>query len=105
MIPAAEVFKQAHRLGVGDLVVEKDYVLSWLLEWGDVDLSFLPSSFGAKCRHKGQEPDRLDEVLARKEATFDKLWASRLAVQIPELPHLNEVMRVVRRHLRGLELM
>jgi len=80
------------------------YDIYWLFEWGDVDLSFLPSNFGAKCRHKGQEPDQLDEILTRKEATFDKLWASRLAVQVPELPHLNEVMRVVRRHLRNLEL-
>lgn len=31
MISSAEVAKLAHRLRVGDRVIEKDYVLSWLL--------------------------------------------------------------------------
>lgn len=31
MISPAEIAKLAHRLGVGDRVIEKDYVLSWLL--------------------------------------------------------------------------
>jgi hypothetical protein len=31
MIPTAEISRLAHRLGVGDRVIEKDYVLSWLL--------------------------------------------------------------------------
>ena len=80
------------------------YDVYWLFEWGNVDLSFLPSAFAAKCRHKGQDPTQLDEVLAGKQGTFDRLWASRLAVQVPDLPHLTEVLRTVRRHLRGLGL-
>ena len=31
MISTAELAKLAHRLGVSDRVIEKDYVLSWLL--------------------------------------------------------------------------
>jgi hypothetical protein len=31
MIPSAELARLAYRLGVGDRVIEKDYVLSWLL--------------------------------------------------------------------------
>jgi len=31
MIPQAEVFRLAHRFGVGERVIEKDYVLSWVL--------------------------------------------------------------------------
>ena len=31
MIPQAEVFRLAHRYGVGERVIEKDYVLSWVL--------------------------------------------------------------------------
>jgi len=31
MIPQDEVFKLAHRAGVGERVIEKDYVLSWVL--------------------------------------------------------------------------
>jgi len=80
------------------------YDVYWLFEWGDVDLTFLATSFADKCEHKGQDPTRLHQVLTAKEGTFDRLWASRLAVQVTELPHLNEVLRVVRRHVRDLEL-
>jgi predicted nucleotidyltransferase component of viral defense system len=76
------------------------YDVYWLFERRDVDLTFLPTNF-AKCQHKGQNPDRLDEVLTGKARAFDKLWGSRLAVQVPDLPHLNEVLRAVRRHLQG----
>ena len=31
MISTAEIARTAHRTGVGDRVIEKDYVLSWLL--------------------------------------------------------------------------
>ena len=80
------------------------YDVYWLFEWGDVNLSFLPANFAAKCQHKGQDPTQLGEVLRGKAGTFDKLWASRLAVQVTDLPHLNEVLRAVRRHLRSLGL-
>jgi hypothetical protein len=69
-----------------------------------VDLEFLPADFAAKCRHKGQDPENLDKVLTGKAGTFEKLWASRMAVQVPDLAHLQEILRTVRRHLRGLEL-
>jgi len=91
MISIAEISKLAHRV-------------YWLFEWGDVDLSFLTADFAAKCRHKGQDPRRFDKMLAGKARAFDKLWASRLAVQVLDLPHLNEILRAVRRHLRGLGL-
>ena len=80
------------------------YDVYWLFEWSDVDLEFLPANFAAKCRHKGQDPDRLSEALTDKEETIERLWASRLAVQVSDLPYLNEVLRAVRRHLRGLGL-
>jgi len=80
------------------------YDVYWLFEWGDVDLEFLPADFAAKCGHKGQDPKRLDEVLAGKVETFEKLWASRMAVQVPDLAHLQEILRAVRRHLRDLNL-
>ena len=31
MIPPAEISKLAHRLGLGDKTIEKDYVLTWVL--------------------------------------------------------------------------
>ena len=32
MIPPAEISKLAHRLGLGDKTIEKDYVLTWILQ-------------------------------------------------------------------------
>lgn len=80
------------------------YDVYWLLEQGDVDLVFVPATFATKCQHKGQDPARMAEALTKKERIFARLWDTRLAVQVSDLPHLNEVMRVVRRHLRGLGL-
>lgn len=79
------------------------YDIYQLFQWGDVDLSFLPHNFAVKCQHKGQNPARLAE-LDDKAGTFEKLWASRLAVQVAELPHLDEILRVVKRYLRSLDM-
>jgi len=75
-----------------------------LLQRGDVDLGFLPANFAAKCRHKGLDPDRLEQVLASRAQTLERLWTTRLAVQVVDLPHLSEVLRAVRQHLRGMGL-
>lgn len=80
------------------------YDVHCLFEWRNVDLTFLPSKFADKCEHKGQDPRRLDEILKRKATTFDKLWVSRLAEQVTDLPELNDVLRAVRRHVRSLGL-
>jgi len=80
------------------------YDVYWLLECGQVDLETLPAGFAAKCRHKGQDPERLRQVLEARETTFARLWKSRLAMQVQDLPHLNEVLRSVHRHLRLLGL-
>jgi predicted nucleotidyltransferase component of viral defense system len=80
------------------------YDVYCLFEEGDVDLTFLPAHFAAKCQHKRQEPTQLGQVLKDKTETFSKLWESRLAVQIPDLPDSNEILRKVRRHLRGVGL-
>ncbi len=75
-----------------------------LFEQGDVDSSLLPEGFAAKSKHKGQNPSGLDRALINKAETFERLWTSRLAVQVQDLPHSNDVLRTVRRHLRGLGL-
>lgn len=77
------------------------YDVYWLFEEGDMDLTFLPANFATKCRHKGHDPNRFDEILTGKVRAFDKLWTSRLAVQVLDLPHLSGILRTVRRHLRG----
>lgn len=80
------------------------YDIYWLLEEGDVELTFMTANFAAKCRHKGLNPLRFGEALAGKEKVFGKLWNTRLAVQVQDLPFLDEVLRKVRRHLRSLGL-
>lgn len=80
------------------------YDVYCLFEFDDADLSLLAGSFAAKCRHKGHDPTQLGVVLASKTLTFEKLWMPRLAVQVVQLPRLNDVLRIVRRHLRGLDL-
>jgi predicted nucleotidyltransferase component of viral defense system len=75
-----------------------------LFERGDVDLDFLPANFASKCKHKGQDPTQLANALAGKARNFKKLWAARLAIQVADLPELDEVLRVVRQHLRALAL-
>ena len=75
-----------------------------LFEQGDLDLQLVPEGFAAKSKHKGQNPSGLDRALTNKAETFERLWKSRLAVQVQDLPHSNDVLRTVRRHLRGLGL-
>lgn len=75
-----------------------------LFKQGDVDLSFVPTNFAAKCQHKDQDPTQLAQVLTGKARIFDRLWTSRLAMQVTDLPDLNEVLRLVRQHLRRLGL-
>ncbi len=75
-----------------------------LFEQGNLDLGLLPEGFAAKSRHKGQNPSGLDKALINKAETFERLWQSRLAVQVQDLPHSNDVLRTVRRHLRGMGL-
>ncbi len=42
----------------------------------------------------------LGSVLTRKQETFRRLWESRLQGQMPDLPHLDGVMRETNRWLR-----
>jgi len=49
MISTAEVARLAHRLGVGDRVIEKDYVLSWLL------VAIADSDLRGKLAFKGRD--------------------------------------------------
>jgi len=55
---------------------------------------------GAKMAHKGLDPAALGDVLARKQSTFSRLWGPRLRGQVPELPHLDAVVRETGRWLR-----
>lgn len=75
-----------------------------LLETSTIDLVLLSHDFVAKAKHKGHRAVRLRETLEAKASKFESQWDKRLAHQIQGLPHFEEVMRAVRRHVRQLEL-
>ncbi|MGB9299197.1 MAG: nucleotidyl transferase AbiEii/AbiGii toxin family protein [Anaerolineae bacterium] len=80
------------------------YDVWWLLEMGGVDTAQATQDFLRKAVHKGHDPSRLYDVLEKKESVFGRQWGTRLSQQVRDLPHFEEVMRAVRRHLRQLEL-
>jgi hypothetical protein len=55
---------------------------------------------GEKMAHKGLDLAALGNVLARKQSTFARLWEPRLRGQMPDLPHLDTVIRETDRWLR-----
>jgi predicted nucleotidyltransferase component of viral defense system len=80
------------------------YDVYYLFESGDLDTTFLPDYFRRKCDHKGYDPSRIHTVFIEKQPAFGRLWKASLAHQVRELPHFEEVVRAVRRHVRQLEL-
>jgi hypothetical protein len=65
-----------------------------------VDLEAVSFRLGEKMAHKGLSPVALEDVLLRKRDTFDRLWEPRLHGQMPDLPHLDTVIRETNRWLR-----
>jgi predicted nucleotidyltransferase component of viral defense system len=80
------------------------YDVWWLLKMSGVDPALVTHDFLRKAEHKGHEPARLDDALEMKESVFARQWGTRLSQQVRDLPHFDEVMRAVRRHVRQLEL-
>ena len=70
MISSAEVARLSHRLGVGDRVIEKDYVLSWLLiAIAESNLRDDLAFKGGTALKRAYYPDyRFSEDLVRHEA-------------------------------------
>jgi predicted nucleotidyltransferase component of viral defense system len=75
----------------------------WLLESQTLHPVVLTHDFVAKAEHKGHDPAQLDAVLGSKESRFSSQWETRLSQQVTNLPHFDEVMRAVRRHVRQLQ--
>jgi len=73
-----------------------------LFKSGEVDQAFLWNDFAAKCEHKRRDPTGLHQALDHKAARLEKQWETRLAQQVTDLPHFDEVMRTVQRHVRRL---
>ena len=80
------------------------YDLWYLTEMENVDLSTLIPEITAKLEFRGRGLDGIVEELGKKEARLKKLWQIRLANQMAELPHFEEVFRSVQRTFRGANL-
>lgn len=68
----------------------------------DQSLDFLaiPNALIEKAKFKGVDPNRLLQVLEKKKPILERMWKTRLAYQVKDLPHLEEVLRNLRRNLK-----
>ena len=78
------------------------YDIHYLLTHQLVDFETVSIHFNDKMEHKGLNPAHLDNVLERKSATLSRLWEPRLQGQMPDLPHIEAVIRETDRWLRQL---
>ncbi len=76
------------------------YDIHYMLAHHLVDAEVVSFRLGEKMAHKGVDPTALGDALARKQDTFRRLWEPRLRGQIPDLPHLDTVIRETNRWLR-----
>jgi len=131
MIVPAEIQQKAREAGVRDTQMEKDYVLSWILQGvahheqlrtvlvfkgGTVlkkfyfedyrfseDLEFLLPEFSQKCKHKGLQSADFEDALQKRLPLYQARWTGSISDQIQELPEFEQVEREVQRHFRSIE--
>ena len=77
------------------------YDANFLFSLDEIDFFAIEAGFQEKAEFKGIDPSRLSRVIARKEATFGRMWNNRLEHQIQGLPHFEEVLRQLKRSLRA----
>ena len=56
-----------------------------------------------KLEFRGRKFSNIGEEFSKKEPRYRKLWEIRLATQMAELPHFDEVIRAVRRSIRAAQ--
>lgn len=81
------------------------YDVWYLTELEKIDMSALIPEITAKLEFRGRELESMGEEFGNKEARLKKLWQMRLANQMAELPHFEEVYRAVQRSFRSAGLM
>jgi predicted nucleotidyltransferase component of viral defense system len=81
------------------------YDVWYLTELENMDLSALIPEITAKLEFRGRGLEGMGEEFGKKEARLKKLWQMRLASQMAELPHFEEVYRAVQRSFRSAGLM
>jgi predicted nucleotidyltransferase component of viral defense system len=76
------------------------YDVHYMLTHRLADAEAVSYRLGEKMAHKGLEQAALGDVLARRQDTLSRLWEPRLRGQMPDLPHLDTVIRETNRWLR-----
>jgi predicted nucleotidyltransferase component of viral defense system len=77
------------------------YDLWYLTSQSHIDLASLRSEIMRKLEFRGRKFSNIIEEFSIKEPRYRKLWNIRLASQMVELPHFDEVIRAVRRSIRS----
>lgn len=81
----------------------RDYYDLWYLsEEEGMEMADHRYEFEVKARHKGLDPDSLQEKLEGKTAVFKSRWESSMKDQIAELPPFDQVHRELGKHFRAL---
>jgi predicted nucleotidyltransferase component of viral defense system len=79
----------------------RDLYDAWYLtSEGHVDLAHLRPDVESKLEFRGRTLPTLAAEFQKKEARLKKLWSTRLAAQVAELPQFDGVVRAVQRALR-----
>lgn len=114
MIPQRDLSLLSNRLAgrgvrrIPEAVLERDYCLSWILvglcqppsgiAW--LTLPNLLDPIARKLEFRGLTLPQVDAEFRAKETRLRRLWQTRLALQMVELPEFDGVYRAVRRSLR-----
>jgi predicted nucleotidyltransferase component of viral defense system len=78
------------------------YDLWYLSEYENMEMSDYIAEFELKTRHKGLNPDNLEDRIKKILPTFKSRWAGSVSEQIKELPPFEQVSRELNRHFRKL---
>ena len=73
---------------------------SLLLVVGGVDAEAIWPLFERKARHRDRDPGRFGDCFADRELRWRERWDRELAEYVVSPPHLDGVLRAVRRELR-----
>ena len=74
------------------------YDLHFLMGRSEIDFPQIPAAFAKKAKSKNVDPARLGEALGRPG--LSRMWETRLVHQVKELPHLEQVLRELKRKLK-----
>lgn len=79
------------------------YDLWYLTSRAHIDLAELKPEIMHKLDFRGRDFSSISEEFSKKEPRYRKLWNIRLASQMAEIPHFDEVIRTVRSSMRAAQ--